>query len=195
MDLVDVGAMRPFYQGTHLIMAPFGGLRGQFIRQNFSLTAENMQDTAATVPSATTKHKSNSWAVGPRAGCLAKWHLGWGLRFEGDVAGSILYTRYTKASFSSEHALLADIGLPESGASLRNYNCLRAVNEMNLGLGWGSYFDCRNYHLDLLLSYDFQVYWNQNMIRALSASTVSRSGLSAANLYLQGLTVKAQFDF
>jgi hypothetical protein len=195
MDLVDLGIMRPFYEGTHLIMAPFGGVRGQFIRQDFSLTAQGLDQLTTAVPSVKATHKSHSWAVGPRAGCLAKWHLGWGVRFEGDVAASLLYTRYTKVSYSQNQALAANAALAGPGSRLHNYNCLRAVNEMNMGIGWGSYVGCRNYHLDLLLSYDFQVYWNQNMMRELVDATFEKTGSAASNLYLQGLTVKAQFDF
>lgn len=195
MDLLDVCMTRPFYQGTHLIMAPFGGMRGQWIRQKLHVTGDNFTQSSPTLSSATSSNKSNSWAVGPRAGCLAKWHLGWGFRFEGDVAGSILYTRYTKVSLDQSLALVSDIGLPNNGAQFRNYNCLRAVNEMNLGLGWGSYFGCRNYHFDLLLTYDFQVFWNQNMMRQLADAYSNQAGHGPSNLYLQGLTVKTQFDF
>jgi hypothetical protein len=195
MDLVDLGLTRPFYQGTHLIMSPFGGLRGQFIRQKLTLTATDLFQSSEALASATSTNKSHSWAVGPRAGCSAKWHLGWGFRFEGDAAASLLYTRYTKASFNHTNVLAANASLPDNAAEFKDYNCLRAVNEMNVGLGWGSYLDCRNYHLDLLVTYDFQVFWNQNMLRQLTDVTVLRTSHSASNLYLQGLTVKAQFDF
>ncbi len=67
---------------------------------------------------------------------------------------------------------------------------------MNLGIGWGRYFNCRNYHLDFLLTYDFQIFWNQNMMRQL-VDNIASGGVStsANNLYLQGLTARAQFDF
>lgn len=190
MDLVDVGVTRPYYQGTHLIVAPFGGMRGQFIRQklNISTTA-----TAAPAIDAYSKNKSNSWAVGPRAGFLGEWHLGWGVRLEGDVSGSLLYTRYTKVA--NEQSPSLNTSSEFIGSHFNGYNCLRAVNEMNLGLGWGSYFDCRNYHLDILATYDFQVFWNQNMMRQLVDSMGSGTGHSPSNLYLQGFTLKAQFDF
>jgi hypothetical protein len=192
MDLLDAGLIRPYYQGTHLIVAPFGGLRGQWIRQNLSITGDFPTSNVTPDLTATSSNKSNSWAVGPRAGCLGKWHLGWGIRLEGDVAASLVFTRYTSVKHSEGATTLTASPV---AASLKNYNCLRAVNEMNLGLGWGSYFDCRNYHFDLLATYDFQVFWNQNVLRQLVDSLESGTGHAPSNLYLQGLTIKAQFDF
>lgn len=192
MDLLDLGVTRPYYQGTHLVVAPFGAIRGQWIRQKLNITATSITAALATLAS-TSSSKSNSWAVGPRAGFNGKWHLGWGFRFEGDVASSLLFTQYT----SVKNSVSATVTGGQPGGSLyTDYNCLRAGNDMNLGLGWGSYFDCRNYHLDLLATYDFQVFWNQNMMRKLVDSVSSSStGASASNLYLHGLTLKAQFDF
>lgn len=66
---------------------------------------------------------------------------------------------------------------------------------MNLGIGWGSYLGCQDYHLDILATYDFQVFWNQNMMVQLADDVFIRTGHAAANLYLQGLTVRTQFDF
>lgn len=194
MDLLDVGATRPYYQGTHLIAGPFGGVRAQWIRQKLDLSGNTFTTSAATgTTGVTSNNKSNSWAVGPRGGINGKWHVGYGLRVEGDIAASILFTQYT--SVKNNVSATSSGGNPTAG-NYSDYNCLRVGNEMNLGLGWGSYFDCRNYHLDLLATYDFQVFWNQNMMRALvdnlGGGTV---GASAGNLYLQGLTVKAQFDF
>jgi hypothetical protein len=194
MDLLDVGATRPYYQGTHLIAGPFGGIRGQWIRQKLDLSGTSVSIGNGTGGIASTSsNKSNSWAVGPRGGINGKWHLGYGVRVEGDIAASVLFTQYTKVATNMSPTVS---GGDVTAASWTDYNCLRVGNEMNLGLGWGSYFDCRNYHLDLLATYDFQVFWNQNMMRALVDDLGGGlSGASAANLYLQGLTVKAQFDF
>lgn len=194
MDLADVGVSRPYYQGTHLIIAPFGTVRGQWIRQQLNVEARVASTTGAFLLNATSSNRSNSWAVGPRGGLLAKWHLGWGFRFEGDVAGAILFTRYTKVSHSESSTSSTTTPVAVS-ARFRNYNTLRMVNDMNVGIGWGTYLDCRNYHLDLLATYDFQVFWNQNLMRQLADSLSSGAGYSPSNLYLQGLTVRAQFDF
>ena len=205
IDLADVAVSRPFYQGTHLILEPFGGIRGQWIRQDLTLRGSQFfvysgGDYIQTRETAQSTTRAHSWAVGPRAGCLGKWHLGWGFRFEGDAAASVLYTQYTKVSTNQDNLSVGteyeDIyGTAAKKAEFRDYNCLRVVNEMNLGVGWGRYFDRRNYHLDFLLSYDFQVFWNQNIMRDLKDTIYIQTGASSGNLYLQGLTLKTQFDF
>ncbi len=194
MDLADVGVSRPCYQGTHLIVAPFGGVRGQWIRQSLDISGitadEGISGTADLF--ATCNIKSHSWAVGPRAGFNTKWHVRWGFRAEGALAASLLFTQYTQAS--SHLSATTTTSIPVSGR-FPDLNCLRAVNEMNLGIGWGSYSNCRKYHIDFLATYDFQIFWNQNMMRAVANDLSVRTEGSVPNLYLQGLTIKAALDF
>ncbi len=109
-----------------------------------------------------------SWAVGPRFGFDSNWLLGSGFRLIGDMSQSVLYTRYTERKGSND------------------YNTLRAVTETSLGLGWGSYFgDMNDFHFDLTVSYDFNIYWNQ----------FAGAGSNFGNDYLQGLNVGLRFDF
>ncbi|MBX7066343.1 MAG: hypothetical protein K1X28_03850 [Parachlamydiales bacterium] len=193
MDLLDVGVTRPYYQGTHLIVAPFGGIRAEWIRQNLRIHPTPFDPLFAVNTNAVFHNQSYAWGVGPRGGFQGKWHLGWGFRIEGDMAGSIVFTRYTKVT---DRADPVDDGLDRPNiAHYGDYNTVRFNNEMNIGLGWGDYFDCRNYHFDLLVTYDFQIFWNQNMMRMLVDEFDESPSASAHNLYLQGVTVKAQFDF
>lgn len=194
MDVLDVGLTRPYYQGTHLIVAPFGGVRAGWIRQNLRIhpTPSSFTGSAGRNINAVFHNKSQSWAVGPRGGLQGKWHLGWGFRIEGDMAASILFTRYTDVASNADPII--DGNRPFS-VSYSNYDTIRFNNDMNIGMGWGDYFSCRKYHFDLLATYDFQIFWNQNMMRMLVDEFQGIVSASAHNLYLQGLTVKAQFDF
>lgn len=195
MDLLDLCFTRPFYQGTHLIVTPFGGLRAQWIRQRLSIHAD-IFTSSSTTPGQNAKsiNKSNSWAIGPRAGMQGQYHLLWGFRIEGDLGASLLFTRYLTVS-GSQSPTASIVGAGGVSGHFYHYNALRLVNELNLGLGWGSYLNCRNYHLDFLATYDFQVFWNQNMMRQIADTLADGGGNSPTNLYLQGLTVKARFDF
>ncbi|MBX7066342.1 MAG: hypothetical protein K1X28_03845 [Parachlamydiales bacterium] len=192
MDLLDVGLTRPYYQGTHLIVAPFGGIRAEWIRQNLRVHPTPLSTATAVNTNAVFHNKSHSWAVGPRGGFQGEWHLGWGFRVEGDVAGSIQFTRYTHVASYADS--IRD-GFRAVSVHYDDYNTIRFNNDMSLGLGWGDYFDCRNYHFDLLVTYDFQIFWNQNMMRMLVDEFENDTSAAAHNLYLQGLTVRAQFDF
>ena len=81
---------------------------------------------------------------------------------EGDVSGSLLYTRYTKVSHSENTAAMAQCW---KRSLFDEYNTVRPMADMSVGFGWGSYFDRQNYHFDLLATYDFNVLWGQNMMR------------------------------
>jgi hypothetical protein len=175
LDILDATMSRPFYQGRYLTIVPFGGLRGAWIRQNLRLAG-----TSTVFSSPVSHNHSNSWAVGPRCGLQSHWLLGWGFRVEGDVAGSLLYTRYTSVTHRDDTTNFT-VGFNE-------FNTVRPMADMGLGLGWGSYFDCQNYHFDLLATYDFNVMWGQNMIRYAANQGQSYAGLQPADLHLQGLT-------
>jgi len=172
IDLVDVMMSRPYYQGKKLTILPFGGLRAAFIRQNLHMNDAN--------PAFNSAYKSHSWAVGPRGGLQAHWLLGCGFRVEGDLSGSLLFTQYD-VSNGTVH--------------FDDYNTLRPMADMGVGLGWGSYLDKQNYHLDLLATYDFNVMFGQNMMRALAEIGNTGTSFEPAALHLQGLTLSARFDF
>lgn len=193
MDLLDVALSRPYYKGTHLLVTPFAGIRASWIRQNLRMDTTPTGSLDAT-SKAIFHNKSNSWAIGPRAGFQGKWQLGCNFRLEGDVGSSIAFTQYTTVSSSNDPTSKALLYTYSANYG-SHYNTIRFNNDMNLGLGWGSYFDCRNYHFDLFLSYDFQIFWNQNMIRKLVDGSNRGISPSPSNLYLQGLTIRAEFDF
>jgi len=192
MDLLDATLSRPFYQGRKLIILPFGGLRGAWIRQNMKVQAV-VPPAGEQIPAENmlSRNHSHNWAVGPRAGLKAHWLLGCGFRFEGDAAASLLYTRFTKVT----HVESVN-GVTGAFSSFKDYGTVRPMADMGVGIGWGSYFDRQNYHFDLLATYDFNVMWGQNMLpKASSVAAIYGDNSEAADLHLHGLTVTARFDF
>jgi len=196
IDLVDGQLSRPFYSGARLTLEPFFGLRGAWIRQSLSINSTNLATTSVGIPFASrnANYSSHSWAVGPRVGMNGNWHLGYGIRFIGNTAASLLFTEYD---------VKQDVASPDSSGTaqlpirtkLNDYTALRPNLDLSLGLGWGSYFDCRRFYLDLAATYDFSVFWDQNMMRYLADEVDARVGAAAANLFLQGLTIQTRFDF
>ena len=191
LDLIDLLAGRPFYQGRHLSISPFGGLRSALIRQSINLKLTESPDTTGTLtpqPIESRNH-SNSWSIGPMGGCEVKCLFPMGFRLEGDFAASLLYTRYTSIKHSEDVAF-TDYG-PGPYTASSKYTCVRPIAEAGLGIGWGSYLCHHDYHIDCFAGYDFKIFWAQNMIRQLLADRSS----SAGDLFLHGLTVTARFDF
>ena len=194
IDLLDATLSRPFYRGRQITVTPFGGMRAAWIRQNFRMSMSYINDNPPT-PIAwpiVSHNQSNSWAIGPRVGLDGHYLIGAGFRLEGDIAGSLLYTRYTSVSHREDSTVTA---AATASFQTADTDILRPMADMKLGLGWGAYTDHRDYHFDLLFSYDFNMMWGQNMMRSLVNSGFLTSASAAGDLHLQGLNITARFDF
>jgi hypothetical protein len=187
LDMLDLTLSRPYYQGRNLTVSPFAGLRGAWIRQNLRLSAA-IPDAPFT--SSVSHNSSHSWGVGPRAGALGHWLLGWGFRLEGDMGASILFTRYTSVT-NRQDALDVNPFI----ATMQNLNTVRPMADMGLGIGWGSYFDCQNFYWDISANYDFNYMWGQNTMRWLADNSSFRTGAEAGDLSYNGVTVTMRLDF
>lgn len=187
IDILDATMSRPFYQSRNITITPFGGMRAAWIRQNMHISLLYTPESELPWVS---HNLSHAWSLGPRGGLQAHCLLGAGFRMEGDCSGSVLFTRYTKVA----HEEVTPSSLVYA-LQYCDYNTLRPMADMSIGLGWGSYFDHQNYHFDLLATYDFNVMWGQNMMRSIVDTHNLGSAFEAGALYLQGLTVSARFDF
>ena len=195
MDLVDAELARSCYEGKYLSFRPFFGARGAWIRQNISVSYLD-----SSLNSYDINGHTNSWAVGPRAGLDTNWMIGQGFRLYGNSAGDILYTRYTSLRENDSQSTSAGVLLESFVTTQKNLGCLRTHLELEMGIGWGSYFDNNNWHVDLSAGYNFQVFFDQNAFRRFyqsgTGTTVDAlSFLPNGNLYLQGLTATLNVDF
>jgi len=190
LDFIDGVASRAYYQGKSLVVTPFGGLRAALIRQNLRISANSVLNVVPPTQPVISHNKSNSWGIGPHGGVGAHWLVGSGVRLQGNVQASLLFTQYTSVVHTEDAITLA---YPVT-FSFQNYNCLRPMAEMDLGLGWLYYFS-DGLALDLSATYDFNYLWGQNMMRTLN--DLNNIGVNSAsnNLYLHGLTISAALEF
>ena len=68
----------------------------------------------------------------------------------------------------------------------------------NFGFGWGSYFGDNKWHFDMALSYDFEMFTNQNYMQVLANAQRAQnipSHYAFGDLFLHGLTLTFRFDF
>jgi hypothetical protein len=181
-DLLDLSLSRPFYQGKRLIIVPYTGLLGMFVRQDFDLYAYAID--AATE---TSYNSYRSWAIGPEVGSNFKWLIGSGFRVEADAQFGLLYTSF----YNQKHAqiLLGDY----TQGSYANSGYIRPFYDLSLGLGYGVYFR-NSYHLDLFAGYEFVNVSQQNIMRN-NAGLLNGYTSPTPDLSFHGLTVSARFDF
>lgn len=170
MDLLDWEIGRSYFVGSKLSFRPFMAARAAWIRQyqHTVYTAENF-----------VRNMTYSWGIGPRFGLKMDWMLGQGIRLFGDCGMDTLFTQYTTI-FNRENNTSN-----EDGSFTHNQNVLRTHLDVELGLGWGMYFAKDAYHVDLTAGYGFQTFFKNY----LAGNT------NIQDLYLQGLTITARFDF
>ena len=181
---LDFSLGRSLYLGKFLIGRLGAGLRAQWISQTLARTANQTNLSNAIVANYSLENSQTSWQLGPDFMLDLKWMLGYGLSILTNVHASFLYSSYgvslqTAGTYS---------GISNSGVfnKYHNYGTIRPVVESFLGLGWGMYFFDNKFHLDLNLGYDFNVYYDQNLLG---------SSVIPSNVYLQGLNAALKFDF
>jgi len=180
LDILDGTLSRPYYEGRKLTVQPFVGMRTAWLRQRFNISVIEYSSYATV-----SHNQSNSWMIGPRAGCKGSWLLGKGFRFEGDFAGDLLYTRFNTVKHRQD----------SESIKFHHLFQIRPSADMELGLGWGSYFDQQNYHFDLLATYCFNVMWGQNQMRSLADDYQTHNGAEAGDLQIHGVNASVRLDF
>lgn len=199
LDFLNLEMGRGCYFGKALTVRPAFGVRGTLIRQKLHNTYTNLNiTTSAAVPGiSTVQDFVHSWSVGPRAALYSNWLLGSRFRLFGNVAGDATFTQYDikmNHSFISKNG--SDAGRTASyKAHEHDLGVLRGHLEMEIGFGWGSYFDNDNWYFDLSAGYTWQVFFDQNMFREFGYPNVATGTYTNGNLYINGLTVNARLDF
>lgn len=196
MDLVDLAAQRSLYEGHRLTLTPFFGLRGAWIRQHVNVKATVSPLVFANLTRSTviSHNSSTSWGLGPRVGLNTAYDLGDGFCVEATLGTSLLFTQYNEVGHSETVA--NSVAAPSKlKAHFSNYNTLRPELDLGLGFGWSTPFNNGENHLDILATYQFIEFWEQNMIRKLMDQVVQGTGAAAGNLYLQGLSLAVSLDF
>lgn len=187
IDLADLSASRPFYQGSNLTAAPFFGIRGAWIRQEINVDLTITPPLSTPEQTVVSTNSSNSWSVGPRTGFDAACLLWKGFRIDSTAAASLLYTQFTHVAHQENDGAIA--------LTQTDLQTLTPELDLSLGLGWGTYLAKQRFHLDLSAGYDFNIFWNQNQIRKNLDEAITGVSPTAGNLYLHGLNITTRFDF
>lgn len=199
LDFLNLEMGRGCYFGRALTMRPAFGVRGTLIRQKLNSTYTNASITTnnALPGVATVQDYVHSWSVGPRAALYSNWLVGSRFRLYGNVAGDATFTQY---DMKYNHQFILTTGAAAGqntkyASSEHDLGVLRGHIEMELGFGWGSYFDNDNWYFDVSAGYTWQIFFDQNMFREYGTTNPARGTLTNGNLYINGLTANVRFDF
>jgi len=185
LDIIDLSLLRPYYQGKMLMIKPSIGLRLGRIKQKL-----DSSEVIVDIPEFTfaRNQRSKSEFIGPRAAFDMMWELGRGVRIDVTGAFALLYQKNSSKLTGFDSAPAQDFNIPK--ASNRD---IVPNADLGLGLGWGSYFIDSRMHFDLLASYDFNYFWNQNTLRVNDATSFRYH--KPGDLMYHGLTIKTRFDY
>lgn len=190
LDILDLDLGRIFYVGTELTFHPSFGVRADWIRQKIHSSSERANGSyglGANILS--TVIKKNSWAIGPKIELDTNWHLGSGFKLFGTAEADLLFTDYTTNSldYSQTARPLYDLIVKQKALYALRPHC-----DLEVGFGWGTYFNCHKWYLNLDLGYEFQLFWDQNGFQGYSLAPDPEL---SRNLYINGLTATIQLDF
>ncbi|PIS02521.1 MAG: hypothetical protein COT85_04990 [Chlamydiae bacterium CG10_big_fil_rev_8_21_14_0_10_42_34] len=189
IDIGDLDLGRWGYVGKNFIIRPFFGTRAAWIRQN----AKIISTLGPTFVSSVVTVKYHSWGLGAKTGVDTEWKIASGFKALGRAEADLLVTNYSGLSFDS---ILPFSPVDNIKIKQKNITVVKPHLDLQLGLGWSTYLDCNNWHLDFSATYEFQVFFNQNMFRHFQDHVMTgNSRLPNGNLYIQGLNLSTKLDF
>lgn len=177
-DIIGTDIQRPNYLGQRVILSPFLGLK--WLSRNLKISQNLVRADSGLVD---LDHTINKWSsIGIDAGFDGKWLLCWGLSLIGKANVALLYPydrgKVIIASTSAE-------GVKNSNKTPMRH--LDIFARGGIGVGWGSYFCCNRYHLDIAATYDF-------LGEVVKMDFEVGQYLNPSQLFM-GLALRAQFDF
>jgi len=194
LNIGEAAVSRWYYVGQNLVFNTSFGGRGAWISQKLRFHLENPNGSILgsniTPPGTISNftYSSSSWGAGPEVGLNTEWNMGGGFRLFGNGELDILFTRYNRRAHLNSNMIVVS-SLNDEYVTEKKINTLRTHVDLEMGLAWGWYFNCREWHFDLSASYGYQVFFNQNMF------LVQIAPLTENNLYIHGATAKARLDF
>jgi hypothetical protein len=200
LDFIDGEMARTYYVGKALTLRTAMGLRSAWILQSLNSSYEVTVDPA-TARELFVESQAHSWGFGPRFGALLDWGVGKGFSLLGSVYGDILYTWYRIQDKTAVNFFNPEYAADRAGVDSNTFTttdhprALRSHIDMEMGVHWGTYLGNKNYHIDFSATYGFQVFFDQNMFRHWDGLLPAWSTLPHGNLYVNGLTFNARFDF
>lgn len=197
---IDLLLGRPAYIGKNLTIDGLFGIRGAWISQRLNTEYTGVTDDIGGQNTTQINSKWSNWGLGTHAGAKSKWLFDNGFNLFGNAGVSLLGTR----QHTSKQVTNPDIAEDLTGRNAQNLVMqvsqdknftIKPNAEIGIGLGWGSYFDDDNWHVDLALGYDFHYWWSQNdnvqSIDHIDHGTLLQDG----DLQIHGANFTLRFDF
>lgn len=189
LQMLDAEIGREYFAGKNLSFRPSFAVTSMWMLQRFRVVTEII---ALANERKQSLNKARSWGIGPKLGIATKWMLGRHLDiFAKGYAASI----YTKYKIKHESQDLSTSGSDFTSTLRKKISWLRPYLDLSTGIDFGFYFSDYRFHLSFYAAYEFQLFWNQNVMRQLFDETQTRHHHAYGDLFLHGATTGLRFDF
>jgi len=188
-NVVDLELGRNFFISRYLILRPHFGLKGTWQKQTFDISTESTTTDGDPYDTFKNDNHLDYWGVGIRAGLDTAWHVNRCTSIVGEIATTALWERFT---MDSKAVRSASSGAEPAITTLHvgnNFQTIRPVLELYLGLRWETWFCCDAYHFSIEGGWEEQWWDDQNQF--FKSVTETREG----DLVMQGFVAKIRLDF
>ncbi len=181
-DIVGLNVQRPNYLGQRVVLSPFLGLkwlkRSNKLAQDLLIAGTDLVDHQHVTISYT--------SIGLGAGFDGNWLLCWNLRLIGKADVAILYAY--KRSLNQLNTSDVQTGVVPYPLRVKQHDRhLDIYGKGGMGIGWGSYFCCQSFYVDLSATFDYMV----DVVKMGTSSGMWSNGTTQ----FVGLTLRGQLDF
>lgn len=198
-NVIDLELGRNFYVSRYLQLRPHVGFKGSWQKQFFNITYDETSGSQTTPPPAigdsVTSLMNQSqffWGVGIRAGLDTSWYFTRSFSLVGNVAISGLWGQFKVDRSNTCHDNTVNVFVHGASAPFHvhnNFHTIKPVIEGFVGLRWETYTCDNAFHFAFDAGWEIQWWSQQNQFFKFNVEG------DGGDLNLQGLTIKARFDF
>ena len=185
LDQVDFGIGREYFVGRDLTIRPHGGLRTDWIDQDYKVTYTFFSESSPQ------KFKMNNrfFGLGFFGGADTNWLLGHGFSMYGIADIALLL------GFFDVDQKATQVGQIKKNLD-SSFRCGRAILDLKMGLKWSRLFGHNSWGLTFRAGYEYHLYFDQNQLMYLTSITREfKYNRGQGDLTYQGVALSGQIDF
>lgn len=195
LNIFDWELGRNFYISRRIQLRPYFGLKGMWYKQDYKLTFGVLPGGVPLYNNRMLAQMKN-WGLGVRGGIDTSWHFCRDLSLIGELAVTGLWEHFKVTRKDETFSFLGNATSGPTGTLTNLFNTeytyytLKPILEWMLGFRWEMWTCCDEFHFALDAGWEAQHWFSQNkFIRNIGSDTAN------GDLVIQGLTVRARFDF
>lgn len=195
-NTIDLSLGRNYFISRYLTLRPFVGFKGAWNNQDYHVNYLFVTDE--TTSRGKMKNDQSYWGIGLRSGLNTAWHFTQAWSIYGDLSLSILWSQFDvrRTDIRNDSRNGGGENSPPVGIDIATFNTknsfhtLKGVLELGIGMR-GEWWFCEDrYHFLIQGGWEEHLWINHNqLVKALASQS------QPGDLILQGLTIKARFDF